>query len=328
MLNLPPADQIVRQYSLDQWQDDLTQICGQFMTTPNETPLWGHVGHRHKAGYDFALVQHNARQVARNMADISQDGHANYFLIIQLEGQSALHQQNKQAFLQNPGDMALIDGTQPSQFLYHSDGYSSQLSLHLPRHILTDLPDTDLLTCAETIQASSPAGEYMRPFLKSFLTSPTGSPQENHLANALLSLIQAQFSQPAALISDIEPPKDPTHHLTHLIRLIHDHAGEADFHMDKLVILSGTSRRSIYRLFKKYEISFSALVQKIRLYRISQALQIAANRHQKPHIAQLSYQFGFGDVSHFNRLFRAEFGCSPRQFYQKMVSALTQDQDA
>lgn len=72
----------------------------------------------------------------------------------------------------------------------------------------------------------------------------------------------------------------------------------------------GLSARKIQRLFECEGTTFTAFLREHRLQRVHRML--ASPRHDAMTITEIALACGFGDVSHFNRHFRARFGTSPR----------------
>lgn len=70
----------------------------------------------------------------------------------------------------------------------------------------------------------------------------------------------------------------------------------------------GISRRYLQRLLELSGISFTARGNELRLQR---ALALLGEPHKR-RISDIALEAGFSDISHFNRLFRARFGDTPR----------------
>lgn len=72
----------------------------------------------------------------------------------------------------------------------------------------------------------------------------------------------------------------------------------------------GISPRYLQRLMASSGTSFTERVNELRLQR---AFELVTGRHTSAQrISDIALEVGFSDVSHFNRLFRARFGVSPR----------------
>lgn len=71
----------------------------------------------------------------------------------------------------------------------------------------------------------------------------------------------------------------------------------------------GVSVRYLHVLFEVAGLQFSTYVNERRLQRVYDALSDTGSAHLA--IADIALAAGFSDVSHFNRLFRRRYGCTP-----------------
>lgn len=69
------------------------------------------------AGFETALVSLDAKTAERTRTCNRRDPGEYFFMLVQDFGQCAVHQ-NAVATLLNPGDMFIVDATQPSKFVY------------------------------------------------------------------------------------------------------------------------------------------------------------------------------------------------------------------
>jgi AraC-like DNA-binding protein len=72
----------------------------------------------------------------------------------------------------------------------------------------------------------------------------------------------------------------------------------------------GISSRYLQQLLEASGKSFTARVNELRLQRVFALL--TNEQHGKRRISNIALEAGFSDISHFNRLFRARFGDTPR----------------
>jgi len=73
----------------------------------------------------------------------------------------------------------------------------------------------------------------------------------------------------------------------------------------------GVSPRSVHRLFEAEGTTFMQFVIALRLARAYRLLTSPSHAHRK--IADIAFSAGFGDVSHFNRMFRRRYGRPPSE---------------
>jgi len=80
------------------------------------------------------------------------------------------------------------------------------------------------------------------------------------------------------------------------------------------------SQRYLSHLLKENGTTFSALLWTNRLNRSREWLLSLDRRHYG--ISEIAFMTGFKSVSHFSRMFRDTFGCSPREFRQREAEEL------
>lgn len=86
------------------------------------------------------------------------------------------------------------------------------------------------------------------------------------------------------------------------------------FSSDTVARSVGISRRYVNDLLAETGTGFTERVMELRLQKARTMLASAA--HNRLKISDIALDCGFGEVSYFNRCFRARFGCSPTQFRQ------------
>jgi AraC-like DNA-binding protein len=74
----------------------------------------------------------------------------------------------------------------------------------------------------------------------------------------------------------------------------------------------GVSRRALYRLFRQIGHTPMSYVRQQRLREAARRLRNA--KTQDLTITRIAYDLGFADPAHFSRLFRGQYGMSPRQW--------------
>lgn len=92
-------------------------------------------------------------------------------------------------------------------------------------------------------------------------------------------------------------------------RFIAEHLTEADLSIVAVALAHGLTERYVQRLFEAEGVTFSLFVSHQRLARAHRLLRDP--RRTGTAISTLAYECGFGDISHFNRVFRRLYGLSP-----------------
>lgn len=100
--------------------------------------------------------------------------------------------------------------------------------------------------------------------------------------------------------------------VTRIIRTIDEHPEESHT-LDRMARDAGLSPYHFLRTFERLtSVTPHQYVLRARLREA--AIRLSAQRRR---ILDVALDCGFGDVSNFNRSFRAEFGCSPRDYIQR-----------
>jgi AraC-like DNA-binding protein len=87
------------------------------------------------------------------------------------------------------------------------------------------------------------------------------------------------------------------------------HFSDPELSLSKVAHSLQISTRYLQRLLETSETSFTAHVTELRLKHALALL--TAHGKSDVRICDVALQVGFSDISHFNRLFRSRFGCTP-----------------
>jgi AraC-like DNA-binding protein len=90
---------------------------------------------------------------------------------------------------------------------------------------------------------------------------------------------------------------------------IHKRFGRADLSIHDLAARHGVSARYVQRIFEESGSTFTQYLAEQRLAAAYKALGRTVSERMP--ISTIAFDCGFSDVSHFNRLFRQRFGCTP-----------------
>lgn len=107
----------------------------------------------------------------------------------------------------------------------------------------------------------------------------------------------------------LEPFKDKEK--AAILQFIGSHYTNPDLDMGSVAARIGADRGRINEILKtELGMTFTAYVNKLRL---TEAARLLTDREAKP-IAEIAFSVGYANVSYFNKLFKEEYGCTPKVF--------------
>lgn len=105
-----------------------------------------------------------------------------------------------------------------------------------------------------------------------------------------------------------------------ILRFLATEYANPDLNLDAMVSAIGVSRTKINDILKaELGFTFTGYLNKLRL---TEAARLLAEKSEAS-IAEIAYSVGYKNVSYFNKLFKEEYGCTPKLFknvYEESVS--------
>lgn len=96
-----------------------------------------------------------------------------------------------------------------------------------------------------------------------------------------------------------------------ILRFMGTEYSNADLDLDTLVTKIGVSRTKINDILKaELGFTFSTYLNKLRL---TEAARLLSDK-EDANVAEIAYSVGYKNVSYFNKLFKEEYGCTPKIF--------------
>jgi AraC family transcriptional regulator, positive regulator of tynA and feaB len=292
------------------WHD---LVCNCFVhlecSSPRQPEFRGSFEIQSFGNLEISSMQADEMQVRRTYKSTRISGE-DYF-IIPIQGASVtLGSQDGREFCLRPGDFTVFDSTRPYQASLLST--FEHCLLRVPRLILQQrLGSIDKLT-AVPIAGNSGIGRVTSLFLRSLPSQlqQVDDPTRARLSEIALDLLTMALAETFAI-----PVRESSTVAAHRMR-VRDFV-EANLKREDLsVAMIGKalrlSPRHLNRLFKDEHSSLWQYIADRRLEKCRDAL--VDIRWSGRTIAEVAYQFGFSDASHFSRAFHRRFGVSPREY--------------
>lgn len=287
--------------ALETFRDDIQRICGAFDVAAKKRceTIHAQAGLSRFGAVDLARIALTDAHVKRNRACIRRDPGDHFFLVIQEQGQ-ALMAQDETTCLLSPGDMFLVDSTQPSEFIYDGDA-SLQTSLHLPRDEM-QRRFGERVSGGMDIRHDDALGLALRSVIARML---------QHENRNLAHFGETVFSILGCILIERERGNRPTVQsksatLTAALQQIASHYKNPDFGPAELAAQLNLSPRTIQREFRMIGETPRQRLLRVRLANARNMLE----KVQAP-IATVAYDCGFNDLSYFYREYRKQYGEAP-----------------
>jgi AraC family transcriptional activator of tynA and feaB len=227
-----------------------------------------------------------------------------FFLCLTLTTKAELEQSGRQS-TQCRGDIVLFNSADP--YLYRFPHGDDQIVLSIPRtRLINHLPKPELLvsrTLASQSTLARLAGNMMVELCN------TAAPQlrvGERLSGALLEVLSTAFEDAFDLA-------DLTHSARHYAQLMKakrfllDNLEDASLDMTSIAQAVHMSTRALSRLFAIEGTTAIRWLWQQRLHACHSAL---LKRHHRS-ISEVALSFGFTNMTHFSRAFKATYGVSP-----------------
>jgi AraC-like DNA-binding protein len=211
-----------------------------------------------------------------------------------------------------PGDMVGYDTSQPATF--RAEGPFDLLVLRLPKATLGKRAASISRLTAITIPGDAGVARLAGRF---FFDAATGladgsiGRDDQGLEGHFVDLVRRLYVDLGACTQPTRP-RSAAELLLQAQAQIDAHLGDCDLGPDEVARACFISTRYLYRVFESEGLSVSDFIRSERLERCRRDLIDPALATQP--IQAIASRWGFNSASHFCRLFRAAYGCTPSTY--------------
>ncbi|ACK81466.1 transcriptional regulator, AraC family [Methylorubrum extorquens CM4] len=256
--------------------------------------------------------------VSRTRRHIASDATDGIFVCRQFSGRLVLEQDGYQVGLE-PGDVTLLDPAVP--YAAHFFGGSELLVFKVRRNALEGRVGRTRALTARALPANADGrltSAYLGllPFHANGLSAAVGASVEPQL----LDLIALSFSRALAGTA-ARGSSARSLARTRVRAAVEANLCDRSFGVAAVAQAAGVSIRYANAVLADESTSIMQLLQTRRLERCRQALADPAQADRK--VSEIAYGWGFSDMSHFGRRFRALFGMLPSEFRRSTQMAST-----
>lgn len=241
----------------------------------------------------------------RNRPEIARTEGAYFGVLFELGGREVIRQDGREAVLE-PGDFVMWDSEREMEFRVLSP--LRKLTLLIPKPQLSGWLADPERHAGAVVRGGSGAGalasDVLRRLAREIDTIETG--QAGAVMEPVLGLVSA------ALTAQVAPrPSTGSEEFRRICAYIEAALADPDLSPAGIARAHGMSIRTLYTTFADNGASVSRWIRLRRLHRCRQ--ELARSGRQRT-ITEIAFDWGFNDMAHFSRAFKATYGVSPRAF--------------
>ena len=258
----------------------------------------------------LSILSAAPHKVGRREERIQAEGNASLIVIYQKSGIANYSQGSRTACLEK-GDFILYDPLLPYYMELPTD--FEQVLFQFPRNalrpLIVDLPDI----IGNPVIANTPGGDLCGSLINTFekrikefnQVSMHGFAET--IVNLIIQTIGSELCNNLNFIGKINGST-----IARAKQYIIDNLKSPDLSLQLIAKHTGVSGRHLSRLFQSEGLSVSKWMKMVRMERCASALVNPA--YSGKTIAEIAYEFGFNDISHFSRDFKAIYGLTPSDY--------------
>lgn len=249
-----------------------------------------------------------ARLVRRSQADL-------YQLALPITGRSALTQDRREVQM-NPSEFTFLDTSRPHVAVH------SALERELAATVTVQIPHRELPLHPDRVRrlvaARIPTDHGLAALLAEHVRRIAEHPEQFRPADAAVlgtvavDLIAATLAQHLDIEAALPVEVRQSTLRAQITAFIERHLADGNLTPQAVAAAHHISVRSLHRLFADEETTVAAMIRTRRMERCRRDLANPLLADQP--VQAVAARWGFPDKAHFSRLFRAAYGCSPREY--------------
>ncbi|AFM28029.1 helix-turn-helix domain-containing protein [Desulfomonile tiedjei] len=262
-------------------------------------------------GISVSSVFSDPLTVNRRKKDIARSNDDCFLLGVQLKNKVYVIQHDRIAEL-DPGDFAIYSSTEPYQLLCPRS--YKQLVFQFPKSdLLARLPNCELLM-ARKVSRGNEIGRLVSGSLVDFsrIIGNTDEVVQHYMKDTVLDLIATGLASLENSTFELSRPEQ--HLMLRAKSYIHANLGNSDLSREMVAKAMGMSVRRLSGIFSKEGTTITAYIRFMRLERI--ARDLLNDLFHRQSISEIAFRWGFNNLQHFSKVFRIQYGMSPRDYRQ------------
>ncbi len=232
-----------------------------------------------------------------------------YFLVTIPAQNQVCFSQAKHTLVCNPGAFILERSDLPYEFSYNKDNalWVVRVPVSLLRARIREPERFLYMEFDKSCGMGNVFFSFMRNIVQQY--SYTNDAAHAVLSNQLIDLLAHSLENDDRVLMSNEAGIRSIH-LRNVEAVVRQNIQLSCLSPDMIAAACNISTRYLHKLFKDSDQTVSQWIKELRLQSALNDIR-AGNRHTT--LAEIAYRWGFNDQAHFCRLFKARFGCTPKE---------------
>jgi AraC-like DNA-binding protein len=287
------------------WREAICQSIFNLDIDAPAAPFSARLSARSAGAIRIATGESTRYELIRGAREAANDTAAHCSIYLQLRGQLDITQGGETcAFAAN--DIGICDLQRPLRWA-HADG-GRRITIIVPRDMLQRRAPWLRKSPIRRLAAAAPYVDLARRHMLELAGSSA-------MSESTIALMIENLCNLLALASATDLPQaklQPELQIEAMLAFCRQHLHEIELKPQRVADRLGVSLRTLHSRFKAVGSTFGQWVLEERLKACSVSLRDDSQRGVK--ISEIAFRWGFNDLSHFNKSFRARFGQTPAEW--------------
>jgi AraC-like DNA-binding protein len=312
------SDELAQRDRVSAWREQISDLLMEIEVRPDAPASSFKSVVVARSLRDLRLLKMNftASQIVRKVSHGEGSG---YFLMhVNFSGVVVVSSMGRLLTL-NEGEAVVLDGAQP--FTIHRQETGSSYVVRIPRGRMAQLVFLAETVVMRRLPGAAGSAHLFTAYMDAvLLRTVPASPRVDQLTYRHISELLALLLDPgdpamaegtdSAGITPDESRGPPGMRFQAARSYVVEHAHD-EISIRQVADHLGITERHVQRMFENHGTTFTTFLNEIRLARAHAML--CDRSSDKLRIRSICFKTGFRDVSHFNRVFRARYGCTPAE---------------
>lgn len=297
------------------WSSVVEEIVGKLQfSVPDPDSFSGELELREIPPFKLAMFTSTPSKMLHRGGAFSEN--ERFLIKTQISGRGKMTVDKKEINL-SPGDFILCDNTR--DYMIRFPEKNSMLTIPIPKKVLSRFHANPEELAFRKADAEIAVNQVLSQFTRSLWASREARSSEQQsllLINTYFELLVSCFQQEAVESHRISTVQSG--HLERCKAFIEQNLGDENLNVETIASEMGISKRYLYSVFSKGDMTVSSFIFSSRLDKSARMLR--GNHFREYSVSEIAFDCGFKSAAHFSRAFKDRFDLSPSKYRKSRLT--------